>query len=232
MINGHPLDRPGLLVAWAHTQLDGTAAPNSDVWSSGSAGKKRARRRHLRHQSPLNCGGVHTKYHLSMFGDDVLERGPFASPCLREGGIFCICGVSPNRRCGQLPPRRTSSMNSLFLVTSGAIPLLATWTSSSQHPGVPHRLLATRLRAEGLTATVGGQRVPPRWAWGPSVLLTTSYAKPPSCQRHNGALAEPKVIRILSRRQARALGLTVAQGRLQMAQGLRLIQGLVLLLYV
>ena len=46
-------------------------------------------------------------------------------------GLLCtfslteVCGVSPDRRCGQLPPRRTSSIKIPILVTPGAIPLLA-----------------------------------------------------------------------------------------------------------
>ena len=115
-------------------------------------------------------------------------------------------------------------------VTSGAIPLLAKWTSNSQLQDIPQRLLATRLRAVGLTVTVGGQRVPPRWARGPSVSKTTSYAKIPSYQRRNGVPVEQKVIRVPKRQQARALGLTVARGHLPMARGPRQLQGLVLLI--
>jgi len=46
-------------------------------------------------------------------------------------------GISPDGRCGQLPPQRTSSINLFFLVTSGAIPLLATMDfklSTSRRP--------------------------------------------------------------------------------------------------
>jgi len=79
----------GLLAAWAHTQLDGMAAPNSVDRSSGSASKKRARRRYLRHQSSQCCGGTHTKHYLAtVLTSDALERGPCSSLIL-YGLNFC-----------------------------------------------------------------------------------------------------------------------------------------------
>ena len=149
----------------------------------------------------------------------------YVLPC-----VFCL-GLAPLlERRGQLPPRRASHIDSFCLTGHfrGTPPLLASWTTNSHHQDIPQRLLATWLRAEGLTVMVGGQRVPPRWAWGPSVSQTTICAKTPSCRRHNGAPVEPKVIRVPSRRQARALGLIVVRGHLQMAQGPRRTPGLVL----
>ena len=155
---------------------------------------------------------------------------------VRFSRILCVLywpGADNGEVWSAAPPARlSSSVFSSIRSPPGHSPFLASWTTNSHLQDIPQRLLATWLRAEGLTVTAGGQRVPPRWAWGPSVSQTASNAKTPSCRRRNGAPVEPKVIRVPIRQQARALSLKVVRGHLQMAQGPCRMQGLVRLVYV
>jgi len=181
----------------------------------------------------------------SMFAQRLLWRlaRPVVQRCFSDCGFSCMTvrfscdlywpGADNGEVWSAAPPARLSS-SVLPSVRSppGHSPFLASWTTNSHLQDIPLGLLATWLRAEGLMVTAGGQRVPSRWAWGPSVSQTASSAKTPSYRHRNGAPVEPKVIRVLIRQQARALSPKVVRGHLQMAQGPRQMQGLVRLVYV
>jgi len=77
----------------------------------------------------------------------------------------------------------------------GQSPSTAPWNTNLQAQDVLQRLLATRLRAEGLTVTVEGQRVPPWLVWWLPVSQTTIQAKSPTLQPQGGELQAPTAIR-------------------------------------
>ena len=116
-----------------------------------------------------------------------LLRGDSRNPCKVH-----LC-PQYNRRVSQHPSRR--SPPSRIKVTFGAIPLLATWNTRTQHQDIPQRLLATRLRAMGLTVMAGRQRVSPWLVWWLPVSQTATNAKTPTLQHLNGVPQAQTMIR-------------------------------------